>query len=90
MKILFIIFMTFSKDNTTTLHSWMRRPHDLKPCDISIFRSDIQPFWEDEANKNGGTWIVRIKRHYVSRTWEHMVLAMLGNFFCVYAHLVGL
>jgi len=59
--------------------SWMKRPHDLKPCDISIFRSDIQPFWEDEANKSGGTWIVRIKRQFVSKTWELMVLAMLGE-----------
>ncbi|XP_063676709.1 eukaryotic translation initiation factor 4E type 2-like [Bolinopsis microptera] len=71
------------------LYSWMKRPHDLKPCDISIFRSDIQPFWEDEANKSGGTWIVRIKRQFVSKTWELMVLAMLGEQFMVGPEICG-
>ena len=36
------------------LYSWMKRPHDLKPCDIYVFKSGIQPYWEDEGNKNGG------------------------------------
>eukprot|EP00116_Pleurobrachia_bachei_P001857 sb/3462119/ len=49
------------------LYSWMKRPSDLKPCDISIFRSDIQPFWEDEANAHGGTWIIRVRKNLISK-----------------------
>ena len=56
----------------------MKRPHELKQCDISIFRSDIQPFWEDEMNKEGGTWIVRIKKNMLSRAWEQLILVMIG------------
>ena len=64
---------------TESIPSWMKRPSDLKPCDISIFRSSIQPFWEDEENKNGGTWIIRVKKHMISRVWELLVMAMLGE-----------
>ena len=57
----------------------MKRPSELKPSDISIFRSDIKPLWEDEANAGGGTWIIRLKKPLASRVWECLILAMIGK-----------
>ena len=57
----------------------MKRPSELKPSDISIFRSDIKPLWEDEANAGGGTWIIRLKKPLASRVWECLILAMIGE-----------
>jgi translation initiation factor 4E len=31
-------------------------------CDYSFFTSGIKPMWEDEANKNGGRWVINIDR----------------------------
>ena len=60
--------------------------------------------WEDEANKFGGKWIVRLRKglqknpkeykssHILglaSRCWENLVLAMLGEQFMVGEEICG-
>jgi translation initiation factor 4E len=60
------------------------RPSDLQPsCDYHLFRSGIKPMWEDEANRKGGKFIVRIpkKGRLASRYWEDLVLAFIGQQF---------
>lgn len=37
--------------------------------------------WEDEANKNGGKWQVRLKKGIATRCWENLILAMVGEQF---------
>ena len=37
--------------------------------------------WEDEANVNGGKWIVRLKKGLAARYWEDVLLAILGGQF---------
>ena len=60
--------------------------------------------WEDEANKFGGKWIVRLRKGRAlqlrtklilplsglsSRCWENLVLAMLGEQFMVGEEICG-
>ena len=37
--------------------------------------------WEDEANKNGGRWALRINKGYANKLWEDLILAFIGEQF---------
>eukprot|EP00245_Coleochaete_scutata_P007312 TRINITY_DN22514_c0_g1_i1.p1 TRINITY_DN22514_c0_g1~~TRINITY_DN22514_c0_g1_i1.p1 ORF type:complete len:232 (-),score=37.84 TRINITY_DN22514_c0_g1_i1:211-906(-) len=56
------------------------RPSNLpNPTDLHIFKEGIRPLWEDAANRNGGKWIVRIKKLVSGRYWEELVMALVGD-----------
>ncbi|RMX56489.1 hypothetical protein pdam_00014928 [Pocillopora damicornis] len=73
--------------------------------DIHLFKDGIKPMWEtsvliilltvvmsflqDEANKYGGKWIVRLRKGLASRCWENLILAMLGEQFMVGSEVCG-
>ena len=67
------------------LYVHLRRPIDERPnmCDYHLFRQGIKPMWEDQANVNGGKWIVRLKKGLAARYWENVLLAILGAAFPV-------
>ena len=44
---------------------------------------------QDEANKHGGKWIIRLKKGLASRCWENLILAMLGEQFMVGEEICG-
>jgi len=44
---------------------------------------------QDEANKNGGKWIIRLRKGLASRFWENIILAMLGEQFMVGEEICG-
>uniref|UniRef100_A0AAZ3NUV3 Eukaryotic translation initiation factor 4E type 2 n=1 Tax=Oncorhynchus tshawytscha TaxID=74940 RepID=A0AAZ3NUV3_ONCTS len=59
-------------------YSHLVRPGDLTGhSDFHLFKEGIKPMWEDEANKNGGKWIIRLRKGLASRFWENIILAML-------------
>ncbi|EDO43460.1 predicted protein [Nematostella vectensis] len=71
-------------------YSFMVRPGELTGhSDIHLFKDGIKPMWEDEANKCGGKWIVRLRKGLASRCWENLVLAMLGEQFMVGSEVCG-
>ncbi|XP_054771436.1 eukaryotic translation initiation factor 4E type 2-like [Lytechinus pictus] len=73
-----------------TLYSHIARPCDLtSSSDYHLFKHGIKPMWEDEANKKGGKWIVRLRKGLASRLWENLVLAMLGEQFMVGEEICG-
>jgi translation initiation factor 4E len=37
--------------------------------------------WEDEGNKNGGRWVIRINKGYANKLWEDLILGMIGEQF---------
>ena len=37
--------------------------------------------WEDEENKKGGKWIVRLKKGVADRYWEDLLLIIVGDQF---------
>lgn len=71
-------------------YAHMSRPHDLiGHADIHLFKDGIRPLWEDDANKNGGKWIVRLKKGLANRCWENLILAILGEQFMVGEEICG-
>ncbi|KAL0274953.1 UNVERIFIED_CONTAM: hypothetical protein PYX00_002965 [Menopon gallinae] len=71
-------------------YSHLIRPSDLQGhSDFHLFKVGIKPMWEDEANQNGGKWIVRLRKGLASRCWENLVLAMLGEQFMVGKEICG-
>ncbi|KAK1784125.1 hypothetical protein P4O66_021158, partial [Electrophorus voltai] len=71
-------------------YSHMIRPGDLTGhSDFHLFKEGIKPMWEDEANKSGGKWIIRLRKGLASRCWENLILAMLGEQFMVGEEICG-
>ncbi|XP_012060471.1 PREDICTED: eukaryotic translation initiation factor 4E type 2 [Atta cephalotes] len=72
------------------LYSHLVRPSDLTThTDFHLFKVGIKPMWEDEANQKGGKWIVRLRKGLVSRCWENLILAILGEQFMVGEEICG-
>jgi len=58
------------------------RPNDLPAAsDYHMFKEGIKPMWEDEANKQGGKLIIRLRKGLASKCWEEIVLALIGEQF---------
>jgi len=65
-----------------TIYSHLKRPSLLPTVsDYHIFKEGIRPVWEDEANKKGGKWIIRLKKGVADRYWEDLLLAIVGDQF---------
>ena len=65
-----------------TVYTHLKRPSTLPSVsDYHIFRKGIRPVWEDEENKRGGKWIVRLKKGVADRYWEDLLLAIVGDQF---------
>ncbi|KAJ5104673.1 Eukaryotic translation initiation factor [Penicillium alfredii] len=72
----------FSVESFWAVYSHLKRPSLLPTVsDYHIFKKGIRPVWEDEANKRGGKWIVRLKKGVADRYWEDLLLAMVGDQF---------
>lgn len=71
-----------SVENFWTVYSHLKRPSLLPTVsDYHIFRKGVRPVWEDEANKRGGKWVVRLKKGVADRYWEDLLLAIVGDQF---------
>eukprot|EP00052_Salpingoeca_macrocollata_P024439 m.218368 g.218368 ORF g.218368 m.218368 type:complete len:250 (-) comp22252_c1_seq2:26-775(-) len=45
-----------------------------------FFRHGIKPMWEDDANKNGGKWVISLSHPEVlDRSWYFIVLGLIGE-----------
>lgn len=65
-----------------TVYTHLKRPSVLPAVsDYHIFKKGIRPVWEDEENKRGGKWILRLKKGVVDRYWEDLLLAIVGDQF---------
>ena len=75
------------------VYSHIQRPGDAgteKPMDYIMFRRGIKPMWEDENNKKGGKWVVRIPKRLSAYYWESLLLAIIGEQFDVADEICGL
>lgn len=60
----------------------LKRPSSLPTVsDYNLFKHGIRPVWEDEENKRGGKWIMRLKKGVADRYWEELLMALVGNQF---------
>jgi len=73
------------------VYAHLVRPNDLTGhCDLHVFKSGIKPMWEDEANKDGGMWKLRLRKGLASRFWESLLLAFIGEQFMVGDDICGI
>ena len=64
------------------LYAHLKRPSALPSVsDYHIFKKGIRPVWEDEENKRGGKWIIRLKKGVADRYWEDLLLGVVGDQF---------
>jgi len=71
-----------SVESFWTIYSHLKPPSLLPTVsDYHIFKDGIRPVWEDEANKRGGKWIIRLKKGVADRYWEDLLLAIIGDQF---------
>ncbi|CAM1508290.1 Fc.00g051380.m01.CDS01 [Cosmosporella sp. VM-42] len=64
------------------IYSHLKRPSALPVVsDYHLFKKDIRPIWEDDVNKNGGKWVVRMKKGVADRYWEDLLLSLIGDQF---------
>ena len=64
------------------VYTHLKRPSTLPSVsDYHIFRKGIRPVWEDEENKRGGKWIMRLKKGVSDRYWEDLLFAIVGDQF---------
>jgi len=53
--------------------------HDFQKFQFFMMRGDIMPTYEDEANKNGGSYSYMIKGREVNKTFIHVLAKMIGE-----------
>lgn len=64
------------------IYSHLKRPSSLPfVSDYHLFKKDIRPIWEDDVNRKGGKWIVRMKKGLADRYWEDLLLSLVGDQF---------
>ncbi|PFH56007.1 hypothetical protein XA68_17219 [Ophiocordyceps unilateralis] len=64
------------------IYSHLKRPSSLPVVsDYHLFKKDIRPIWEDEVNRKGGKWVVRMKKGVADRYWEDLLLSLVGDQF---------
>lgn len=64
------------------IYSHLKRPSCLPVVsDYHLFKKDIRPIWEDEVNRKGGKWVVRMKKGVADRYWEDLLLSLIGDQF---------
>ncbi|KAI1863699.1 uncharacterized protein JN550_009399 [Neoarthrinium moseri] len=67
---------------------WVVYKH-LKPpsqlplvTDYHLFKKGVRPIWEDDENKRGGKWVLRLKKGVADRYWEEILMACVGGTLC--------
>lgn len=60
----------------------LKRPSTLPSVsDYHVFKEGIRPVWEDEENKRGGKWIMRLKKGVADLYWQELLMALVGDWF---------
>jgi translation initiation factor 4E len=47
--------------------------------DYAFFKDGIRPMWEDPANKDGGKWVIRVRKGVSDKYWQDILLSLVGN-----------
>lgn len=62
--------------------NWLKLPSKLeRNSNYHLFKSGIKPMWEDEANANGGKWVLTMKNNpqLLDRCWTWLAMALVGE-----------
>jgi len=56
------------------------KPSDMKTnANLSFFKGNIMPMWEDEANQKGGRFTICPPRSQLNSLWDSIVLLLAGE-----------
>lgn len=69
-----------------SLYNHIKMASDLhQGCDYSLFKKGIRPMWEDDANKQGGRWLINLAKNQraneLDKYWLEILLCMIGEAF---------
>jgi len=62
--------------------NWLKPPSQLETSsNYHLFKKGIRPMWEDEANANGGKWVLTMKSNpqLLDRCWSWLTMALVGE-----------
>ena len=60
----------------------LRKPDSCRPgIEYFMFKEPVKPLWEDENNKNGGRFSLKLKRGFTTIIWEEMIFTLIGGIF---------
>ncbi|KAL5521556.1 hypothetical protein ACEPAF_2304 [Sanghuangporus sanghuang] len=68
--------------------NWLKPPSKIeRNSNYHLFKTGIKPMWEDEANANGGKWVLTMKNNpqLLDRCWSWLAMAMVGEEFDDYS-----
>ncbi|KAF6025738.1 EIF4E [Bugula neritina] len=54
----------------------------MSGCDYSVFKSGIQPAWEDERNKKGGRWMINLNKSQRNDELDRFWLEIVCMVYC--------
>lgn len=63
-------------------YSHMKKPDEpgYSVVQYSMFRGDLRPMWEDEGNRNGGKFTIKVfQKDQTKYVWERLLLALIGE-----------
>lgn len=64
------------------VYAHLHKPSALPTVsDYHFFKAGIRPVWEDDNNKKGGKWTMRLKKGVADRYWEDLLMALVGDQF---------
>ena len=65
-----------------SVYQYLKKPENSKHgLEILLFKSNIKPLWEDEANKYGGKVSLKVKKDYSNLIWDELVYRLIGSNF---------
>ena len=67
-------------DEFWSIFQHLRKPDSCHAgIEYFMFKEPIKPMWEDENNKNGGRFSIKLKHGYTTIIWEEMIFALIGG-----------
>ncbi|KAH8663952.1 eukaryotic initiation factor 4E [Xylariales sp. PMI_506] len=82
-KTLFEMMRVDTVEKFWIAYKHLKPPSKLAPVtDYHFFKQGIRPIWEDEDNKHGGKWVLRLKKGVADRYWEEILMACIGGQLC--------
>lgn len=62
------------------IYSYIQQPNNLpSTVTLNLFRNDIRPMWEEEENRLGGSFLLRVTKQQTKLLWERLVLNLIGE-----------
>lgn len=62
------------------VYQHIQRPSKLPPnCELFFFKKGIRPIWEENENRGGGKFIIRVKKEFADLVWEKLLISLFKD-----------